>query len=180
MARIYTQKTRKDRTCSKCGDKIPRGSQYRCASPGFRGSQIDRCMKPSCSFRQSDLCTSNMQSAWAGIEAAEDQINEVETRDDIKSALEDASNGIEESRDMYQEATDNWAGGMRTNEEWDDIIYQLEDAQQEIEGWEPDEDPDDLERDDYESDEEFEEAKEEATTAMKDSAIDMLAGLSLP
>lgn len=173
MARIYTQKTRKDRKCSKCGDPIPKGSTYRCASPGFRGSQIDRCMKPSCTFRQSDLCTSNMQSAYAGIEAAEDQIPELDSYDDIKSALEDAINGIQESLDMYQEATDAWAGGERTNEEWDDIIYQLEDCIQEIEGWEPDDNPEDLEDEDTE-------AAEEAATNMRDSALDMLGNLSLP
>lgn len=137
-------------------------------------------MKVECAFRQSDLCTSNMQAAYAGIEASEDQIPSAQSYDDITSVLADAVNGVQESHDMYEEATNNWAGGQRTNEEWDDIIYQLDDVIQEIEGWEPDENPDDLERDDYESDEDFEQAKDEALDAMRESALDMLGNLSMP
>lgn len=180
MARIYTQKTRKERKCSKCGDVIPKGSEYRCASPGFRSRQVDRCMKPECQFRQSELMTSNMASAYAGIEAAQDQIPTCESYDDVKTALEDAINGIEESKDMYQEATDNWAGGQRTNEEWDQIIDELEGVIGEIEGWEPDDNPEDLEEGDYETAEDFDDAKNDMLIEMRDSAIDMLNGLMLP
>jgi len=137
-------------------------------------------MKPECSFRQSELTTSNMASAYAGIEAAEDQIPDAEGIDDIKSALEDAVNGLQESYDMYDEANSNWAGGERENEEWVEKMDEIQSAIDEIENWEPDQTPEDVDPDDYESDEDYKEDLGRILQEEKDNAIDFINGLSLP
>lgn len=139
MARITTAKARKAYTCSKCGADIKPGTEYRHATPGFRGTKIIRCLGGGCYFRQSELCTSNLQGAYAAQEAAEDAIDEATTLDDIQSIFNDYAEGLREVAEVYSDASSNWAEG-RGNEEWDEKADALNSAADEAEGFEWDRD----------------------------------------
>lgn len=154
MARVtHVTRARGAYTCEKCGTAIPKGSPYIHATPGFRGRKKIRCTDPKCSFRTSDLCTSNMQTAYLAQEAFEDSIGECLTLDDVKQCLQDYADGLNECAEMYEEASSNWAGG--SNEEWDEKVSMLQDAASELENfdWDPEE-GDTVEADDEDEDEE--------------------------
>lgn len=137
MARVTTvSAARKDQgSCSKCGDPIPKGAAYRHASPGFRGGKIVRCMKPECSFRQSDLTTSKMATVYAAQESAEDDVNQAEDADGLKAALEPLAEAAREVADEYREAAEAMGEAGYEMEEKADSLESYAD---EVEQFEPD------------------------------------------
>jgi hypothetical protein len=179
MARVYTQKTRKERTCGRCRDTIKPGETYRSAAPGWRGSTLIRCSKATCYFRQSELTTSNMSGVYAAQENAEDEINgisidenergETVFKDDLDSILEACAEGITEAAELYRDASSNWAGGERPNDEWDEIADQLDDAADEVRDFDPDE-----------WDEKDDETWDEYLDRVKSDAVDHVNGITLP
>lgn len=155
MARVtHVTRARSAYTCEKCGDAIPKGSPYQHATPGFRGRKKIRCTKPSCNFRTSDLCTSNMQGAYLAQEGFEDEIGNCASVEDVKAALEAYAEGLRETASLYEEASSNWAGGQSSNEEWDEKAEMLNGAADELEDfdWEPEADEDDESETDEEAD----------------------------
>jgi hypothetical protein len=108
MPRVnYVKKARKDQgRCSKCGDEIKAGDPYRHWS--FRyGGKRKRCMKASCSPRQSDLTQSKLAGAYAAIEDAEDSIDAAGTLSDIAEALQSAAEGVRDVAQEYQDAAES-------------------------------------------------------------------------
>lgn len=171
MARIYTQKTRKERTCGRCGQTISPGETYRQASPGFRSRPLIRCAKVECSFRQSELTASKMSGAYAALEDAEDALlGELQTVDEVRDVLQTAADGLREVAEEYREASQSWGNGQG-NDEWDMWADELDSAADELEGWEPD-DPED---------EEIEgQPDEDKVAEWVQSASDLLSNVSLP
>lgn len=145
MTRVHlVNRSRKASVCSKCGGILPVGSAYRHASPGFRGRKIVRCMKPECSFRQSDLTTSKMSSAYAAIESAEDILsNGMGSLDDIRSTLQQAADEIRDVAQEYRDANHAWGEtNGAENYEWVEKADELEGFADELENWEPSEEHD--------------------------------------
>jgi len=173
MARVTTvQKARKDQgQCSRCGDPVSKGDPYRWAQPGFRGRRIVRCMKATCNFRQSDLDTSNLQGAWSAVEDAEDALDNADTVEDIKAALEQCADELDEVASLYQDAMDSWAGDTPPDE-WQERYDTLESAASELRDWEPD-DPDEPDEEEEPEDEFFAEEKPKDET--KDEAKELAA-----
>lgn len=177
MARIYTQRTRKQRTCGRCGDTIHIGEVYRSAAPGFRGNTLIRCMKPGCSFRQSELTTSNLSEAYAAQEDAEGELETIVPEDvapedlegEIQPILDACAERIREVASQYREASESWAGGNQPNEEWEEKADELESAADEIEQFDVEEfDPD------------GDEPKEEWVTRIVDEATSHIQEVSMP
>lgn len=140
MARVHTVSAcRKPQgKCGRCGDEIKKGDGYRFAAPGFRAPRKIRCLKSSCYFRQSELTNSNMSTAYAAIESAEDDIASCESVEDIKSALSTAAEGLRETAQMYEEANTAWGEtNGAENYEWTEKRDQLESAADEADSWDP-------------------------------------------
>lgn len=128
MARVHTvTNNRKQYRCSKCRQDIPVGAGYRHASPGFRSARIIRCLRPECMFRTSDLTTSHMATAWAAIEAAEDDMatgdyDAATVEEDLQAVADTCAEGVQEAVDAYEEAMDAWPNGNEQIQERLDIV----------------------------------------------------------
>jgi hypothetical protein len=104
-------------TCTKCGDEIPAGSQYRYFKPGFRGrAKVRRCMKPECTPRRSELDNSQMADVFAAQEDAETDLNALEWDDaieygdrvtEIEEILKNVAESAQEVADQYEESIQN-------------------------------------------------------------------------
>lgn len=184
MARITTvNRSTQDYGCGRCGDPIPKGSQYRWAKPGFRSrGKLIRCMKPECSFRQSELTTSNKSIAYAAQESGTDDLDawDRETFEDLEAIRDAVVEGATECLEQYQSAQDAWgeSSGGAENEEWAEYIGSLEAWIDELEGLDLEEfDVDQATQDarsDAEDDRE-EDAEWDETTDLEDLPEDVLA-----
>lgn len=144
-ARVHTvQKSQKDQgKCSRCGKELPKGTGYRWYTLGFRSSRkTKRCLSSDCYPRMSELTTSKAATIYAAQESFEDQIDSLFTKDDITQAVADVMVAIEEVRDEYQDALDQWEYG---NEALQEKVDWYTDQIDNIDGWEPD-GPDDWDR----------------------------------
>ena len=119
MPRINVVKsTRKPQgPCGKCGVEINKGDPYRWIKFRYGGKRV-RCMKPTCSFRQSELVSSDKLSRlYAASETVEDalalwtpnvSIDEMlETAQAVADAVEEAMSEIEEVAQEYNDSADN-------------------------------------------------------------------------
>ena len=157
MARAhYVKNSRKPHQC-KGGHEIPAGEGYYWAAPGFRTSKHGK--KFACSahpFRESEL-TSGLRSeplaARVALNVALDAVTDIEG---IEGAWQDFVSELESYQSQRQEALDAWENG---NSQLEDLVYTADAAVDEATSWEPEEfSEDEPERDDYDSDEEYDEA----------------------
>ena len=141
MPRInYVKSTRKDQgSCGKCGDPLPKKSAYRWIKFRYGGKRV-RCMKASCSFRQSDLTSSDKLSrAYAASETIQDAVGRfvsevhvseiLEKAQAVVDAVEEAKAEIEEVAQEYTESADNieqYFEGSATAEECREKADELE------------------------------------------------------
>lgn len=125
MARVTTvQKSMKAQVCGRCHTELPKGSAYRHATPGFRGTKLIRCLGPDCRFRQSELTTSKMAEVYAAQEDAFDNIDTwdgVDT-DELESILQDAADRARDVAQEYADAADAMGdAGAEMQERADEI-----------------------------------------------------------
>lgn len=159
IARVYTtQKSRKDqKPCGKCGVELPKGTGYKYFYVGFRSNfkQV-RCLKPECSPRQSELESSKVASFYAAQETFEDNIDSLDTKDDIEAAVQEVAEACGSLRDEYQEGLDAWEHG---NEQMQEKVDHWDSMESELNSWtfdgndEPDHCDEHASRSDWEDDE---------------------------
>jgi chromosome segregation ATPase len=153
VAKVETVKaSRKDQgKCEKCGTELPQGTGYRYFYVGFRSKfKHVRCMKAECAPRQSERESSKVATWYAAQETFEDQIDTLDTKDDVENAVQEAGAAARELADEYREAADAWESG---NEQLEEKADHWESQADEIENWtfEGDEEPErcnDCENDD--------------------------------
>ena len=134
MARVTrVTKSMKDQTCGRCRKELPKGSPYQWAKPGFRSrTRLIRCL--DCNFRQSELTTSLLSTAYAAQENLEDAVDSWDGEDaqELTDALEAAAEEAQECYDAYDEANSSWEdnSGSENYEftEKRDAIEQWQDA----------------------------------------------------
>jgi acyl-CoA reductase-like NAD-dependent aldehyde dehydrogenase len=179
MARVYRQKTRSERTCGRCRRTIQKGEEYLSCAPGFRSRPQIRCT--SCGFRMSEMTTSKMSEAYAAQEDAEDAVNaleykqpgegeEVDLASEFQPILEECGQRIRDVAEEYREASSNWAGGERTNDEWEERADELDAAADEVEQWYLDE----------EYDPESDDTWDEYLDQIKADVVEHINGIMLP
>ena len=104
MTRTSVHTARKEYTCSKCGEAIPKGTKYHMFQEFMRSAQR-RCL--NCRPTKVDLTSSehlkNLYSAQEEIHAACNSRN----IEDIISALESAVSAAEEESSEYQQSINN-------------------------------------------------------------------------
>lgn len=99
--------------CGRCGVAIEIKSPYRWAK-GRYGPKMVRCMSPSCSFKQSELTTSEYSSRLLEAqEAFESAVIDAASIDDLKSAQSDAVAAVRELSDEQREKLDNMPEGLQ-------------------------------------------------------------------
>lgn len=155
----------KAQTCRKCGARIkPSRDEKRVVENKRTGKKVKktvrvlgdsyrwikfnrcektvRCMDNSCRFRPSDLTSSDKLSQLYGAqENAEDSVDlwdgEGDSVDDLKSAMEDLQNTVEEVSAAYGESADNieqvFTGGSTTAEECREKSENLESWKNDLE-----------------------------------------------
>jgi hypothetical protein len=152
MPRVNTKtknKAGKAYNCDRCGEPIRAGEQYHEWS--FRYGGTHRQHASHGNPRASQLTQSKLSGAYAAIEGAEDSISGATTAEDIAQALTTAAEEVEQVRDEYQESLDSMgenfaqgAPGEAVQEKIDaleEFASALNDAASEIEGEEPDPEP---------------------------------------
>lgn len=143
VAKVETVKSsRKDQgVCGKCKEPLPKGTGYRYFYVGFRSNfkQV-RCLKPECAPRPSERESSKVATWYAAQETFEDQIDHLDNKDDIESAVQEAGSSARELADEYRESADAWENG---NEQLQEKADHWESQADEIENWtfEGDEEP---------------------------------------
>jgi hypothetical protein len=117
MARITNvAKAQKDQgNCDHCHKPINKGDAYFwVALKPSTYSSIKKKRHLGCpTWRPSELTFSPTKSAlYAGLEAAEDQLQEASCVDDVRSALEAAADCVREVAQMFEESADNMEDGF--------------------------------------------------------------------
>ena len=125
--------------CENDGTVINIGDPYRWYSVGFRSSyKRVRCMKSTCTPRQSTLESSGPRSEiYGAIESANDALDALDagsiTSADVESIVQEVADAFESARDQWREADENFGGGGNTeNVERADTA---ESSYDELSGW---------------------------------------------
>lgn len=167
MPKVYTtKKSRKEFTCTGCGQTIPVGSMY--YDWTFRDGTTKRQGATCCGYpRRSQLTQSKMSQVYAAIESFETFIGEADMEtvelSDIESAAESLTDDIRAVAEEYQEAAEAMGAAGAASEEKAEA---LEEAASEIESilqsYSPQDDVDaisDSDSDEYISEEEHRAAR---------------------
>lgn len=188
MARINTQRTRKERTCGKCGGEIHIGDTYRYHKPRY-GVKKTRCMRHECRYRPSELTGSDKLSTLYGIqEAIEDAIadgNLEGVRDELQAGAEQARETAEEYRASGQNIEDGFGHETEQSQEltsngdevetWGDRLEEagstVSEAVDAVETFEEDQATLQAELEDLQAKDEANEADEDGSRAARESAI---------
>lgn len=104
-----------NRKCDKCGKEIKPGDPYKWTKPKsgpYGGSMRVRCA--ACpTWRPSETTSSPaLGTLYAAQEAFDDALANVESVDDIRSALEELAEGVREAGQVYEESADNMEQGF--------------------------------------------------------------------
>ena len=144
MARVYSQKSRKVRTCQKCGKTINVGDMYFSAQPYGRAEMI-RC---SCCRPERSEMTSSDYYAW--LWNLQDHLSD--NYDLTSDVAEELVSELEGQRDELEEKLYNMPEQLQDSDSGQtlqDRISSLEDAISELENLEyPDEDDDEYKTED--------------------------------
>jgi hypothetical protein len=138
MPRVTTQATRTERNCGKCGDLIPRGSNYRKWAFFRQRTPHVRCLKPTCAPRPSELTQSLLATIYGAQEALEDSLVDDFTPEVVESGLQDLIDACEEVAGQYEEA----AEPFNNEGEHQERAEAVQDFQSEVESVEWDDHPD--------------------------------------
>ncbi|HEV2174233.1 MAG TPA: hypothetical protein VGR71_11735 [Nitrospira sp.] len=187
--------------CAKCKTKLPAGSPYRYYRPGFRSrSKVRLCLSATCTPRRSELETSKLADAYAAIEDTETVIAEATDIDSVTDAVNECASRIRDLSEEYEQSIENAPMLEDTVREKIELLDSFAD---DLESFEPDEETEQPEeprrpnRQDFDSDDAFNEAlgpfqdeledyqreleewKQECSQALDDAkggASDILAG----
>lgn len=173
----HVSKARKDPgRCEKCGTELKAGDPYLWFTVGFRSKYKHvRCTNPACLPKQSERESSMLAGVYAAQEDAD--FDSCETTQDFEVVMNDIAAAIEEFAQQYRDAGTN-EHGVEWNMDSIERADQLENVQSEVEMWSPEED--EPVRDDFDSDSEYEEAREAWVEATRDSARSFVDELELP
>lgn len=181
MARVKTvHNSRKTHICGRTGHEIPKGDSYFTASPGYHSRPKYRCTQHP--FRPSELTTSLASEPMAAVEEFEDQAEAgFDDIDELRSAWEELGQAIEDYQSQRQEALDAWEYG---NSQLEDFVYTADAAYDEWSSFEPEDFDEEPDREDFESQEEYESAlsewevqKEEHLEQQTEEALNIATGL---
>jgi len=161
--------------CGKCGDAIGEGQPYVWWAFRYGGKRI-RCAKPECAPKGSDLTQSEFYSTLYSIQ--EDAkldgstVEELEgQRDDVVSQLNDLA---EETRGKFENMPDGLQQGD-TGQLLEERADACESAAQELESV----DCDEIDREEGESDDDFEQRKQEHLEEVQTELTDALENISI-
>ncbi len=131
MRVITVKKARKAQgNCGRCSDPIGVGDSYRHWSFRYGGTQR-RCVKPSCSPRQSEL-TQNDVLVMA-YQLGEEHFDLTDNIEDFDDQVTEVADAIQEILDVIEEKMINIEDGFGHTEI--ESYYNLEDQQGEVESW---------------------------------------------
>jgi hypothetical protein len=137
VSRVFeTKAARKEYTCEKCHEPIPKGSPYLYFFTGFRSAH-KRTRHTTCRPRTSELETSKKSTIYAAIEEAEDSLDalgEFTEVDDVESIIEGVYDAFREVIDEYREAGMSWGDGSGMSKS-DEIADDLEQGMASVENW---------------------------------------------
>ena len=140
MPRINrVQRSRSARQCSACGGAIAKGEPYIWVKSRY-GPRRERCVKPECQFRQSELTSSEKLSQFYGaqenIEDAVDAFRKCDGKDAFSDALKCLIGEIESARDEITEVSEQYEESAQNMDEYfpgssqvDEIREKAENAQ---------------------------------------------------
>lgn len=141
QARVKTvMRAQKDQgACEKCRTPLPKGSPYRWFKVGFRSRyKHRRCMSPACAPRPSELESSKLADVYSAQEDAEANIDAAGDVEDVKVAVQEFVDRVNEVAEEYREAATNPNTGSVFNPEAEERADNLESAASDLDGWEPD------------------------------------------
>lgn len=157
-------KAQKDQgVCEKCREPIAVGQSYRYIKPRYGAKRKRHASCPI--WRQSEMTTAKIATAYAAQEDAHDFLNDLDPKtyftgeleqdtegnerhlidadqlvSDIQEILGTCAQGAEDCKEEYQEGLDNMPEGLQegpTGEEIQEKIELLEDWGQTLEAWDP-------------------------------------------
>ena len=145
MAKCYSQKSRKEYTCSKCGKTISKGEMYYRIVENFRADRIRCC---NCRPERSELTGSDYYQWLYNLQDHLSEMFELDNEgaaNDVISELEDQKSELEDRLESIPEQLRDGDAGTTLQER----IDALGDAIDELENLEyPDEDDDEYEEED--------------------------------
>ena len=176
MARVTTQKSRKEWKCGGCGRTINKGDMYkRVEMKTGPTSSITKIRCSSCQFKRSELTTSEYKQALYDIQDSVENINSQEDIDNLVSEIESLA---DETRDKF----DNMPEGLQqgdTGQMLESRADSLDSAKSDIEDltW-PDEDKakEEIDEDDYDDEDEYNEAVQDKLTELEDEVRNDIQG----
>ncbi len=131
MRVITVKKARKAQgNCGRCGDPISVGDSYRHWSFRYGGTQR-RCLKPSCSPRQSELTQNEVLVMAYSI--GEQHFDLADNTEDFDDQVTEVADTIQEILDVIEEKMSNIEDGFGHTEL--ESYYNLEEQQGEVESW---------------------------------------------
>lgn len=144
IAKIETTlKAQKDQgVCGHCGKPLPKGSAYRYFAH-FRGIKHVRCMQPTCTPKLSERESSKLATIYAAQESATAQLSGLSLNSTASELLEEVRNIVHAVADDVREVADEYRdsstdeNGNVFNTAMDERADVLEEAADELEGWEP-------------------------------------------
>lgn len=120
IARITkVQKSLKPGTCEKCKAALPKGSGYLWFKVGFRSrNKRVRCLKTECYPKDSERESSLLSEVYAAKEAAEEQVAEATSAEEMKDLVTEYAEAVREVASQYEEAmTDDQGNVFNTTAE---------------------------------------------------------------
>lgn len=135
VAKVTTvAKSRKDQgKCGRCGKELPAGTGYLYWLPYFRSNtKRVRCLDTACYPAQSERESSKAATIYAAQEAFEENVNGLEEKDEIESAVQEVADAVEEVRSEYDDALSAWEYG---NEALQEKVDHYESQAGELDGW---------------------------------------------
>lgn len=105
----HVKRAQKDQgKCSGCNKELPVGSEYRYYKPGFRSRvKIRICMSDNCTPRRSQLESSKLSDAYSAVEHAEDRLNDTGTPEnttveEIQEIIDECASEIRNVAEEYE------------------------------------------------------------------------------
>lgn len=182
MRTHYVKKARqskKHRACRTCGHEVAPGESYKWAEPRF-GPILIWCHKHT--PKRSQTSSSKLGPLWDLIDEVPRMVDEAPDVESLRSLCCDAGNLAEEIADEYRDSIEAMPEALQDTSPAAEIMLEqidaLEEYQNETIDWDSsEEEAPEPDRDDYETDAEYEEALEEryeALTRFREEALEVL------
>ena len=163
MGKIYTQVARKEYVCTKCGKAIEKKETYKKLVAMYSKPRL-ACS--NCNFKRSETTSSDYLSQVWDLQDEANVTNEEEAHD-VKCVLESIKDEQQEKLDNIPEQLKEAEAGSTLQERIDNLETAINDI--ESVGWSNEVD---IDREDFDSDEEYESAVEEQKQELITNACD--------